>query len=267
MNGLHLYMRYVGISVRSQMQYHASLVLLSVGSFLSGAIEILAIWALFERFKTLRSWRLPEIALFFGLIRTAIAIGDAFGRGFDVFGRLIRSGQFDRILLRPRSAALQVVGTELTVHRAGKFLQGLIVLIWASHALEIGWTFATVCLVVASVLGGACFFIGLWVLQATMAFWTVETLEIMNALTYGGCETAQYPLSIYRRWFRRFFTFVVPLACVSYYPAMCILDRQSQVLPGWSWFAWASPCVGLAFLFGCLQIWRFGVWHYRSTGS
>ena len=48
-------------------------------------------------------------------------------------------------------------------------------------------------------------------LQATLAFWTTETLEIVNTVSYGGVETAQYPLSIYRPWFRHFFTFVVPL--------------------------------------------------------
>ncbi|XXX55556.1 ABC-2 family transporter protein [Sorangium sp. So ce124] len=58
-------------------------------------------------------------------------------------------------------------------------------------------------------------FYGLLVLQATLCFWTVESLEIMNAWTYGGTEAAQYPLTLYRDWFRRFFTFVVPLASVS----------------------------------------------------
>ena len=104
------------------------------------------------------------------------------------------------------------------------------------------------------------------ILQATLAFWTTEGLEIMNTLTYGGVETAQYPLSIYRTWFRRFFTFVVPLACVSYYPALAILERTDP-LGSPSAFQWLAPLIGLLFLCLCLHVWRIGVRHYRSTGS
>ena len=43
--------------------------------------------------------------------------------------------------------------------------------------------------------------------------------------TDGGVETTQYPLSIYEPWFRKVFTYVVPLGCVSYFPALAIMGR------------------------------------------
>ncbi len=105
-------------------------------------------------------------------------------------------------------------------------------------------------------------FYGLFVLQATLSFWTIETLEIMNTVTYGGTETGQYPLTIYRPWFRLFFTFVVPLACMNYLPADIILGRGEAT--AWQWL---SPAGGIIFLMVTLQIWKIGVRHYRSTGS
>lgn len=79
-------------------------------------------------------------------------------------------------------------------------------------------------------------------------------------------ETGQYPLTIYRAWFRRFFTFVVPLACVNYFPTLAILDRPDPL--GTSiYFQCAAPALGLIFLLIALRIWKFGVRHYRSTGS
>ncbi|MFW5689375.1 MAG: ABC-2 family transporter protein [Spirochaetota bacterium] len=36
---------------------------------------------------------------------------------------------------------------------------------------------------------------------------------------------ASYPFEIFERWFRRVFTFVVPLAAVSYYPGLTLLAR------------------------------------------
>ena len=220
LNALCLYGRYIGISFRSQMQYRASFIMLSVGHGVMTGLEFLGIWVLFDRFTALDTWSLPEVAFFYGLINIAFALCDAFSRGFDLFASTVKSGDFDRLLLRPRSTALQLAGQELTLKRIGRITQGLVVLLWASHALELAWTPDKLFLVLLTILGGACLFYGLIVLQATLAFWTTESLEIVNTVTYGGVETAQYPLAIYREWFRRFFTFVIPLACVSYYPAL-----------------------------------------------
>ncbi len=196
----------------------------------------------------------------------AFALSDATSRGFDILPALVKNGEFDRILLRPRSTVLQLAGQELTLRRVGRFSQGLLVFIWAAHTLELVWSSAKIGLLLTTLLGGACLFYGLFVLQGTMAFWTTETLEIMNTVTYGGVETAQYPLVIYREWFRRFFTFVIPLACVSYYPALALLGRADP-LGSPALLHWLAPLVGVLFLALCLQVWGWGVRHYRSTSS
>jgi ABC-2 type transport system permease protein len=266
MSDLRLYARYLGISIRSQMQYPASFWMLSIGHLLTTGVEFLGIWALFERFGSLRSWSFPEVALFYGVVNVAFSFADAAGRGFDLFPRMVQSGDFDRVLLRPRGTALQVAGQELTLMRVGRLTQATIVLVWAATALPIAWTAGKLALVGGMILGGTCLFCGLFVLQATLAFWTVETLEIMNTVTYGGVETAQFPLTIYRPWFRRFFTFVVPLACMNYLPASLILPRPGP-LPAPPLLLWASPAIGVLFLLVTFQIWKLGVRHYHSTGS
>jgi ABC-2 type transport system permease protein len=238
----------------------------SVAVLLSSGIEFLGIWALFDRFGNLRGWNLPEVALFYGLVSTAFAIAEGCGRGFDSFAGAVRSGEFDRVLLRPWAAALQVVGREVQLVRVGRFAQGLFVLAWAGTSVGVGWTLPRLALTLATVIGGACLFVGVFVLQATLCFWTVDALEIVNTVTYGGVETGQYPLTIYRDWFRHFFTYVVPLACVTYFPAVAILGRTDPL--GTSrLFQASAPLSGVAFLFAALQVWKIGVRHYRSTGS
>lgn len=266
MNSLRLYLRYLGISIRGQMQYRASFAMLSAGIFVTTGVEFFGLWALFDRFGSLRGWGLAEVALLYGMANTSFALAEAAARGFGTFHLMIRQGSFDRVLLRPRSTALQVAGREFQLVRVGRFCQGLVVLLWATFALNLAWSAAKVVLAAAAILGGACLFSGLFVLQATLAFWTIDTLEIMNTLTSGGVETSQYPLSIYRDWFRRFFTFVVPLACANYFPALAILDRPDP-LGTPLWFQWLSPAAGCLFLVVALQIWKLGVRHYRSTGS
>ena len=266
LDALGLYFHYIGISFRGQMQYRASFVMLSAGQFLNSGLEFFGILVMFDRFRSLQGWSLPEVALFYGIVNVAFAIADATSRGFDAFGGMVKSGEFDRLLLRPRSTPLQLAGEELTLRRVGRLLQGMVVLLWATSVLEIAWSPAKIVLIIASILGGTCLFYGIIVFQATLAFWTTETLEIMNTLTYGGVETAQYPLAIYHTWFRRFFTLVVPLACINYFPALAILDRPDP-LGTPVIFQWTSPAAGILFLVVALQVWKLGVRHYTSTGS
>ncbi|MHC4779227.1 MAG: ABC transporter permease, partial [Planctomycetota bacterium] len=187
-------------------------------------------------------------------------------RGFDVFSHLIRSGDFDRFLLRPRSTALQVAARDLQLSRLGRFAQGTAVLFWAVSALSVTWTVPKAALLVGAVLSGACIFSGLFILQAVLAFWTTESLEVVNTVTYGGVETTQYPLDIYTKWFRRFFTYIIPLAAMNYFPSLAITGHADS-LGTPQWVPWISPLFGFVFLLVCLRVWSFGVRHYRSTGS
>lgn len=265
-DALRLYIQYLNLSVRSQMQYRASFIMLSFGHFLATGIEFLATASLFSRFDNIEGWTLAEVAFLYGLVNIAFSFADAASRGFDVFGTMVKSGDFDRLLLRPRSTALQLAGQELTLRRVGRLIQGLGIFIWASYTLNIAWSFPKIGLTFIAIFGGACLFIGLMVIQATIAFWTTESLELMNTMTYGGVQTAQYPLTIYRTWFRKFFTYVVPLACVNYLPAVAILER-SDPLGFPVVLQWVAPLICIIFLVVALQIWKIGVKHYRSTGS
>jgi ABC-2 type transport system permease protein len=266
LDDFRLYWRYIAISLRGQMQYRASFLMLTFGHFLVTGIEFLGLLVMFNRFENIRGWRLQEVALFYAVVNISFSFADAFSTGFDMFAGMVKGGQFDRLLLRPRSTALQLAGQELTLRRAGRLIQGVLVLVWASTSIGVVWNAGKVFLLLFTIAGGACMFFGIFVLQATVAFWTIESLEVMNAFTYGGVETAQYPLSIYRTWFRKFFTYIVPLACVSYFPILAILGKE-DVLGSSVLFQCLSPCIGFLFFFVTLRLWRVGERHYCSTGS
>jgi ABC-2 type transport system permease protein len=263
---LVLYLHYAKVSLKSQLVYRASVVMATIGMFLITASEFFAVWALFDRFGQIRGWTLPEISLFYGLISIIWALCDALARGFETFGTMLKEGGFDRLLLRPRSTVLQLLGQELTLRRIGRLMQGAIVLGYAIAAGTIDWTVERVVLLVATLVCGVCVFLGVLVLQATSAFWTIESLEVWNAFTYGGVTMGQYPLAIYRSWFRGLFTYAIPLGCVTYFPGIAILGHADP-LGTPAFVGWLAPLVGPVYLAACLQVWQFGVRHYQSTGS
>ena len=267
MTTFRLYLEYLALSVRGQMQYRGSFLLMSFGHFVTTGVEALGVWALFDRFGNLTPWTLAQVALFYGTVNVAFAFTDALARGFDLFGnQFVKTGDFDRLLLRPRSTVLQIAGHEFTLFRVGRLVQGLIIMGWAIATLDIDWNAWRISLLMLSVLGTFLFFYAIVVVQATLSIWTTESLEIMNTLTYGGVETAQYPLAIYRQGFQRFFTYVIPLGCVTYFPLVGVLGVDDP-LGSTPLLQTIAPLAGFAFFGLSLLIWQFGVRRYTSTGS
>ncbi len=199
-------------------------------------------------------------------IRHVAQIGVVFGQPTQLWWDLPVGDAFDRILLRPRSATLQLMGHEFRLSRIGRFAQGGVMVAVATAILPVHWDAGRIALAVWTVAGGVALFFGLLALQATLAFWTVESLEVMNALTYGGIQAVQFPLSLYAGWFRNFLIFVVPLGCVAYFPVLAILGRPDPLgAPGW--VLPLTPLGGWVFLGVSFAAWGVGVGKYTSTGS
>lgn len=260
---LNLYFKYVSILLKSQLQYRTSFLLLTLGQCLTPFTVFAGLYFLFEKFGKLRDWNFFEVALLFAVIGMAYSLSECFSRGFDTFSGMVAGGGFDRLLVRPRSTALQVLGSKFEFTRVGRLLQSLIILVWALYNLPVAWSVAKVMTLLLMIAGGVAIFSGIFILTATLCFWTIQGLEVANILTDGGREMAQYPLNIYHRWVTVFFTFIIPFGFVSYLPLLYILDR----VHGNELLYVLMPLAGVLFLLPCLLVWNFGVRHYRSTGS
>lgn len=258
-----LYFKYLLILFKSQMQYRTSFWLLSFGQFFIPFSVFAGLYFLFERFGQIQGWSFYEVALSFGVIHMAFAISECFARGFDAFSSLVAGGDFDRLLVRPRSTVVQVMGSKFEFTRIGRLAQSLIVLLWAISSLPIEWTALKIVTLMLMIASGVFIFTGIFMLAATLCFWTIQGLEVANIFTDGGREMAQYPLNIYQEWVTRFFTFVIPFGCVNYLPLLYLLDKTD----GSGELYMLAPVAGIFFILPCLLVWHIGVRHYRSTGS
>jgi len=265
-NAIAVYRRLVGAGLRAQLQYRVSFLLETGAVFIGTVVDFLAILVFFNHVDTIGGWQMPEVALLYGLVSVSFAVAQFLGSGFEEFGEVVRRGTFDQVLVKPRSAFLQIMGTQLPLRRLGRFLQGAmalaLALVWlqpdwgAERWLFVGWT----------ILGGVFYCLGLFLVRAAVCFWTVESIEATNILTYGGQEMMSYPLHIYAPPLQRLFIYVIPLAFVNYFPARFLLDKP--VLAGGPPLAafLAVPACAVMLGFGLLA-WRAGVRHYQSTGS
>jgi ABC-2 type transport system permease protein len=263
---LALWGRLVGAQIRSQVQYRVSFGLELVGAFLIAFLDFLAVLVIFHNTPRLAEWTVQEVAFLYALSSITFALTDLLIGHLDLFPRLIRDGNFDVLLVRPRGTLFQVIASDFQLRRLGKAAQGVLVLVYALGALHIDWTPARVVVLLVSIPAGVLIFSAVWVAFGCLAFWTVDSGEFTNAFTYGGNFLAQYPIDIYGAWLRRFLAYLVPLAFVCYFPALYVLGKHDPLgLPRVLQFL--SPAVALAAACVAGAAWRFAVRHYRSAGG
>ncbi|HET8529279.1 MAG TPA: ABC-2 family transporter protein [Gaiellaceae bacterium] len=265
-DSLLLWRRLVGAQIRSQVQYRTSFALELVGAFLISFLDFLAVLVIFHNTPRLVEWTVQEVAFLYALSSIVFALTDLLIGHLDLFPRLIRDGNFDILLVRPRGTLFQVVASDFQLRRLGKAAQGALVLVYALAALHVHWTAGRVVVLLVSLPAGILIFSAVWVVFTCLAFWTTDSGEFTNAFTYGGNFLAQYPIDIYGAWLRRFLAYLVPLGFVCYFPALYVLGKHDPLgLPRVLQFL--SPAVALAAAGVAGLAWRFAVRHYRSAGG
>jgi len=260
-SALRLYFKFLSIHIRSAMQYKSSFLLTVVGQFLGSFTAFIGITFMFARFDTVAGYTYNEVLLCFGSILMAFSLAECFARGLDTFPSLIIGGGFDRILVRPRGEIFQVIASKAELTRIGRLTQAILVFCYAIPTCGVTFTADKILCLVLMILCGSFVFSGVFVIYATICFFTTQGLEFMNIVTDGVREYGKYPFAVYGRGVLMFLTFVIPYALVQYYPFLYLIGDVTD--PRYI----LLPLVSLLFLIPCAILWRIGVRHYRSTGS
>ncbi|MGC5534989.1 ABC transporter permease [Streptomyces sp. SR-10] len=266
LEGVRAYGLIMAMWVRSTMAYRASFAMTLFGDFAVTAFDFATILLMFTHVDALGGYTLPEIALLYGLSATAFGLCDLLLGSMDRVGRRVRDGTLDTLLVRPVPVLAQVAADRFALRRLGRITQGLLVLGYALVSLDIAWTPLKVLMLPMMVVSGAAIFGAVFVAGAAFQFVAQDASEVQNSFTYGGTTLLQYPPTIFAKDLVRGVTFVVPLAFVSWLPALYVLDREYPVdLP--EWVPFLPPLVAVACWALAGLAWRTGLRAYRSTGS
>ncbi|ACO45667.1 ABC-2 family transporter protein [Deinococcus deserti] len=268
-----LYLRLLGAQARSQGAYRVSFALDALSAMLITAAEFAAFALVLPRFGAMTgqhgvAWTLGEVSLLYGLAELAFVLMDLLFGGFDApnLSGHVRSGSFSTFLLRPAPLVLQVFGSDFALRRLTRVLLAAGIVAYGLSQVEVDWTAGHALMLLGSVVGMIAFFGGLFVIGGTLTFWTVDSVEAMNVLTYGGRTLISYPMDIYGTFLRKTFTYLIPAAFLSYFPVLSVLGRPlPDGLPVAA--AFLAPLVGPALLAAAFAFWRFGVRHYQGTGT
>lgn len=257
---MKLYGKYFMIHLKSILEYKTSFILTCIGQFLVSFNVFLGVYFMFQRFHEIDGFTYNEVLLCFAITLMEFGLAEAFARGFDTFAQMIKKGEFDRIMVRPRNEIFQVLGSHIEFSRIGRILQAIVMFVWGFSISKVHWTIPKLLTVILMLIGGTVVFSGIFLIYASICFFTVEGLEFMNIFTDGAREYGKYPVCIYGRRVLLLCTFVVPYALIQYYPLLYLLDR------GKPYYA-LLPIAACLFFLPCLLLWKLGVRHYTSCGS
>ena len=206
-DSLQLYRRLLGAQLRSQMQYRTAFVFDVISTMLFTITEFGALALTFQRFPSIGGWNMLEVMFLYGLVEFSFGLMDMIFAGFDPprFAEYVRKGTLDQFLLRPSSLYVQIFGSDFTLRRIGRLFLSAGIFAYAVIHLEVHWTLEKLLYLPFVILGMVLFFGGLFIVGATITFWTIDSTEAMNILTYGGSSLIQYPMNIYNEWLRQFF--------------------------------------------------------------
>ena len=266
MNTIRLYLRSMGILLKSQLQYPLSFFLQTLAQLIMEGGELLAVILLVDRFDHLNQWTAGDLYFFFGIMSVAFYITECFGRGITGnFPYMVRTGQLDTLLVRPRGILTQVMCSAVDPRRIACIAVGTFSLVTGSRMAEVNWTIPNILLLAESLFCGFWLIQGLFLIEAVLCVYSVKSVEIANALTYGGRSACQYPVDAFPRPLRTLFTVIAPFALVMHVPGSQILGKP---IFGWpDWTAYLSPLAGPLLFLLMMLVFGKAMRHYRSAGS
>jgi ABC-2 type transport system permease protein len=261
-----LYRRLIAGRIRSDWQYRTSFFTFLTTQILVTALEFVALVILVRLVPTLGGWSPAEVAFLYAVSAFGFGTADLFVSPVERISTWVQTGTFDRLLLRPAPALLQLCAFEFELRRVGKLVPAVLVLGWAVPNVGVEWTTSRVLVLAMALVCATLIYGSLWVLTSSFSFWAIAAKEAQNAVTYGGQFANEYPLHLYRDWIRATLGWGIPLAFVSYVPTQHLLGSTNPLgMP--SWLVATTPAVTLAVLAVAVLSWSLGIRHYQSTGS
>jgi len=262
-NEFSLYWRYVKIHVNSQLQYKSwpMEILFILFIVLTDPLDAML---MLDRFGSVGGYSASQIMLVYALAVISYGVSCMVARGFDYFPRMLRGGEFDRVLLRPRSLVLQTAAqANFQYHRLCRVIGMGFVAAACLRAQGVAPSARVIGILLCGVLGGALIYQGLFMLFASFAVFTLNIEHLSDAIIFGGIlQTAKTPPGALPEWMRVTFTYIFPSFLFCYYPAAAACGWGESV-----WMGFMAIPAGVAFFGLSLALWGRAVLRYKSTGS
>ncbi len=262
---LRLYFKFIGIAIRSRMEYRSDFLVGMASVIVLNAVNLSLIWVMISNFRVLAGWQFWEIVMLYGMFLLSHSVYAVFFWHLSTLEEDILHGRFDQYLVRPCSVLLQFLGREVNYMGLADVVFATAAFILAYRNLGLDWSTGQWVLFAVAVVSGTVIETCIVWIIGTLSFWTGRSRTIFFIYIQFQILGQQYPMDVFGKWFRIFVTGFVPIAFMNYYPLTQLLGKPNAL--GIAGLGFFSPVVaGILLAMGSL-VWRKGLAGYTSSGS
>ena len=251
--------------LRGALQYRTDTFIVIVMALVFQGTGFAFAWVLLSRFESLAGWTLGQVAFLYGLRLIVHAVAGVLTGPFFGLDWQVRSGEFDRYMIRPLPPLLQFMTQRVEISIFGDVLGGVGIFLLANQLVGIAWTPIALVYLLLAIAGGALAEGAVRVLIGAFSFRFLASQSFLYLADSVFSTFANYPLTIFGTLLKLLFTFVLPLAFVAYVPATVLLDRTAelQVNP---LLAYIAPTVGVIWIAAAVRVFNREIRNYQSAG-
>ncbi|MGZ6131415.1 MAG: ABC transporter permease [Myxococcaceae bacterium] len=265
MTGVARYWQLFRVQVRSSvllgLQYRADFILDGLVSLFWTLTALVPLFTVFHLRDSLAGWSFEEALVVTGWFTLLEAILEgAINPSLTAVVEHIRKGTLDFVLLKPADAQFLVSTARFEPWRSTNVVTAVV--LWVVAFVRMGRlpSLPGSCAAVLLLVVATALLYSLWILTVSAAFYVVKIDNLTN-LFNSIFDAARWPVQVFRGLMRWVFTFIVPLALMTTFPAEAMLGRLP--LPALAW-----SVVG-AGAFGWLsrRVWLSSIARYTSASS
>ena len=258
---MKLAFKYISMFLKSSLEYKSSFILTFIAQLITVSLNSFIVIILMNKFEFLNDYNIYELFISIAIVQFGFSFAECFGRGFDKFSNVVKNGNLDIMLIRPRNIFLLVFGSNIEFTKLSRVIGSIALFVIGITNLNYDLNLLSYLYMMLLLLFSSLIYLSLFIFSACFTFKTVEGMEFMNIFTDGSHNFGQYPMSIFRKEVLMFFTFVIPLACVNYYSIDYILGRSNNIL------YLISPLMTLVPFVISILLFKKCIKNYEGTGS
>lgn len=264
---LVLFGAYSSITIKSWFQYKVNACIQSFTVFLRESTNIIVMYITLMYFDNINGWNKFDLLFLHSLLYVTYGVLIIFCTGLRDFEKLVLKGDLDRFFLRPQGLLFQVIVSNADWFAAlGHGGLGIVLFIFSASKVGIVWNTRNVIYYIIAILSGTLIQTALFMIFATLSFYTIKSDGIKGILYWNMRKFAGYPISVYRKEIQFLLMFIAPFAFVNYFPAQFLI-RNSDLKQYPNVLIYLSPIVAGVFFSGAHLFWEKSLKKYDSIGN
>lgn len=259
---LFIYFRLINQHLKAILEYQADFLITLVAAMLTQILGFIFLWVVYQQIPEINGWSFWEVAFIYAMIFFTEGFASLFFDGIWSISRFVNRGEMDRLLVRPVSPILQVLGSAVGMNGVGNIFIGAVIISQALRHITIDWSVGLVVMAIILLISAIIIRVSIYMAACSSVFWTHSPGNAFGNMVHTVSDFAKYPITIYSLGVQALVAVIVPYAFISFFPAALLFGKTD-----WSMFGYLTPvvaiyCAGLATF-----IFNRGLRRYESAGN